>query len=83
MQPIEKENLMTETDGWIKWDGGGLEWGDTISPVPRDTWIRVKFRGAAIPEFGVLREYGHASQFAWWHDDVEDDIIAYKLEPKP
>lgn len=70
-------------DGWISWDGSGLECGDTSSPISPNTWIAVKFRGAAKPEYGVLREYGYARQFGWWHDDAEDDIIGYKEESRP
>ena len=61
---------------WIEHDGGEC-------PVDPDVFVFPKFRGEPDPSKGMLRTYGRAWQYAWHHDGAEDDIIAYRPEPKP
>ena len=61
---------------WTEWSGGEC-------PVDPDVFVFPKFRGEPDPSKGMLRTYGRAWQYAWHHDGAEDDIIAYRPEPKP
>jgi len=64
------------TDEWITHDGGPC-------PVDAGVWLAVRFRGDPDPAKGVLRTHGLSHIFAWHHDGMEDDIIAYRIEDRP
>jgi hypothetical protein len=80
------EQKQATPDGWITWHGGEC-------PVPKGTMVHVKFRCGeeAICTAGLS---GHDEGFKkaidsdwvavdWSVDEVENDIVAYKLFGKP
>ena len=57
--------------GWMPHDGGEM-------PLPPGQWMEAQYRGAPDPSKGMLRRFGFAAQFAWYHDGRESDIIGYR-----
>ena len=84
--PVVRYRVMGEVepelgDGWITWGGGKC-------PVPNGTLVDVKFRDgeelkgiqANVSQVGFARE---ATSSYWRHDDLNNDIVAYRVVPEP
>ena len=56
-------------DGWMLWQGGEC-------PVDSDAIVEVKYRKPNPYQLNNER----AGDFAWAHDGIDDDIIAYRLQ---
>lgn len=56
-------------NGWINWHGGEC-------PVDSDAIVEVKYRKPNPYQLNNER----AGDFAWAHDGIDDDIIAYRLQ---
>lgn len=56
-------------NGWIQWAGGEC-------PVDSDAIVEVKYRKPNQYQFNNDR----AGDFTWSHDDIDGDIIAYRLQ---
>lgn len=56
-------------DGWIEWGGGEC-------PVDSDAIVEVRYRSPNLYQYNNDR----AGDFAWAHDGIDGDIIAYRLQ---
>lgn len=66
---LEASKAVVGRDGWIDWHSGDC-------PVDSDAIVEVKFRNPNRYKFNSDR----AGDFAWSHDGVSGDIIAYLLQ---
>lgn len=62
------EAALAKNDGWIEWHGGKC-------PVDSDAIVEVKYRKPNPYQYNNDR----AGDFAWEHDGIDGDIIAYRL----
>lgn len=63
------DSALAASEGWIEWHGGEC-------PVDSDAIVEVKYRNPNPLQFNNDR----AGDFAWAHDGVDGDIIAYRLQ---
>ena len=63
------EAALAASDGWIEWHGGKC-------PVDSDAIVEVKYRSPNQYQYNNDR----AGDFAWAHDGIDGDIIAYRLQ---
>ncbi len=70
--PLSPLSVEDRNEGWIEWNGGEC-------PVPPETMVEYRFRGATPS--GVNEFTGIAEPLFWNHTGTYDDIIAYRLAP--
>lgn len=63
------EAALAASEGWIEWHGGDC-------PVDSDAIVEVKYRKPNPYQYNNDR----AGDFAWAHDGIDGDIIAYRLQ---
>jgi hypothetical protein len=66
---IEEDKMAEE---WIEWGGGKC-------PVDPATPIEPLYRGPEDESKGERITFAPAGRLAWWHDEADDDIIAYRV----
>lgn len=63
------EAALEASEGWVEWHGGEC-------PVDSDSIVEVKYRKPNPYRYSNDR----AGDFDWSHDDIDGDIIAYRLQ---
>lgn len=65
-------------------EGGWTEWPGGFCPVDENALVEVRYLGAENPSKGIRIEWPvTAGILAWQHDGEDDDIVAYRIPPKP
>lgn len=66
---VSKENVLPESDEWVKWGGGPC-------PVSYTTKVEIRYRGE---EYGYKNHILSAGLALWSHNKSSSDIVAYRI----